>query len=348
MRWSICEGELLQVIAPARGIRRTEADPLEVLILGDVPLPLKIDTVESSEQAKPTPLELVAARGVVPACDRAHPGYWPLVSAMLPDVFPTADAAHKGLSRGQMSISVSPIDECPREPAKAKPHGARYAVPVLVDPGRRLEFAAILDLAPELPDRPDPPPAVSLPVAEIPAPVVDLPAAIPAEPAGQFLESIKGGDLAVAGFSPQYAREGGGFADNSEVSAALKATTAFAEVDKSRKWPTPSLRAEACAPADFLRSSGARGRPVGRLYRRYHAGRDDRMGPRPMARLRSHATGACRLGRDKPRASLQCARAAIRSLAGGHCMPPGRGGILARRAGGVVVIGPWPSNFFRP
>ena len=206
VRWSICEAELLQVIARARGIRRTEANPLDVLLLGDVPLPLKIDAVASWEQAQPAPLELMAVRGVVPACDPDRPGYWPLVAAMLPDLFPTADAARKGLSRGQMSIRAGHIDECPRERLKAKPRGGRYSIPVLVDPERRSDLAALLDLAHGSPlvhfeadDGPEaPPPGVSLPVPEIPAPVVDLPAVVPAEPASEFLASIKDGEFSGA------------------------------------------------------------------------------------------------------------------------------------------------------
>lgn len=146
VRWSICEAELLQVIARARGIRRTEANPLDVLLLGDVPLPLKIDTVASWEQARPHPLELLAARGVVPACDPDRPGYWPLVAAMLPDLFDSPAAARMGFSRAQMSMRTPPIDKCSREPETVKPHGARYGVPVLVDPDRLRDLVAILDL----------------------------------------------------------------------------------------------------------------------------------------------------------------------------------------------------------
>ena len=129
-RWSICEAELLQVIARARGIRRTEADPLDVLLLGDVPLPLQIDTVASWEQAQPTPLELMAARGVVPSCPTEAKGYWSLVQAVLPDVFKDVQAAKdaaKG-SRWNPSMSNHPIDVFHRESwqaAKACPPGSR-------------------------------------------------------------------------------------------------------------------------------------------------------------------------------------------------------------------------------
>lgn len=256
VRWSICEAELLQVIARGRAIRRTEADPLDVLLLGDVPLPLKIDTVASWEQAKPAPLELMAARGVVPACDPNRPGYWPLVAAMLPDVFKDVQAAKdyaKG-SQWNLSIGTISIDGFHREPAKAKPYGARYAVPVLVDPGRRLDLATILDLSF---DPLDPPLPRSPARAPVPAPApANLPATVPAKPTGQFLKSI----------------EGGGFAANSEITAAPKAAArylknnhpksepaAFAKVDASSEWPTPSLPPEASAAADFLNSTRARG-----------------------------------------------------------------------------------------
>lgn len=154
-RWSICEAELLQTVGRGRGIRRTEANPLDVLILGDVRLPLKIDTVTGWEAAQPTPIELMAARGLVPDCQPNAKGYWPIVQAMLPDVFKDVQAAKdyaKG-SRWNLSIGTISIDGFHRE--KAKPYGARYALPVLIDPGRRLDLATILDLSF---DRPDPPP----------------------------------------------------------------------------------------------------------------------------------------------------------------------------------------------
>jgi hypothetical protein len=203
VRWSICEAELLQVIARGRGIRRTEANPLDVLLLGNVPLPLKIDTVASWEQAQPTPLELLAARGLVPDCKPDAKGYWPTVQAMLPDVFKNVQAvkdAAKG-SQWKSSIGTISIDRFHREswqPRKARPHGSRYSVPVLVDPERLADLAAIL----ELDDRA----AIALQSEAIAAPAfagtdnspgtdimvfADLPAATPA-------------------ISPQYAREAPG------------------------------------------------------------------------------------------------------------------------------------------
>jgi hypothetical protein len=42
VRWHICEGELVQIIGRARGINRTEADPVDVLVMTDAPLPLPL------------------------------------------------------------------------------------------------------------------------------------------------------------------------------------------------------------------------------------------------------------------------------------------------------------------
>jgi putative DNA primase/helicase len=150
VRWSICEAELLQVIARARGIRRTEANPLDVLVLGDVPLPLKIDQMASWDQAKPHPRELMAARGVVPDCGTDTKGFWDLVVAILPDLFRSKQAAwDAGRSRWDTSMRKISIDKSQRErwqSLRGKPHGGRYSIPVLVDPPRRRDLEVMLEL----------------------------------------------------------------------------------------------------------------------------------------------------------------------------------------------------------
>lgn len=187
VRWSICEAELLQVIARARGIRRTEQNPLDVFLLGDTPLPVAIDRTVSWDEAQPHPLELLAARGLVPDCDTDTKGYWPVVTAMMPDMFGTPDAARVAFARSceQTSMSNISIDKCSRERGRttgqdvnftagqssladnlsreqmsmsnwqsfeAKPHGGRYSIPVLVDPARHRDLEIILELIePEMP-----------------------------------------------------------------------------------------------------------------------------------------------------------------------------------------------------
>ena len=43
IRWQITEGELVQIIGRGRGVNRTEATPLEVLVMTDAPLPVPVD-----------------------------------------------------------------------------------------------------------------------------------------------------------------------------------------------------------------------------------------------------------------------------------------------------------------
>ena len=116
VRWSICEAELLQVIGRARPIRRTAENPLDVLLLSDIPLPLKMDRIMGWASAQPHPLEMLAARGVVPDCPSDTKGYWDTVAAVLPDLYSTPDAARVAFirSREQTSMSNISIDKCSR------------------------------------------------------------------------------------------------------------------------------------------------------------------------------------------------------------------------------------------
>ena len=63
IRWQICEGELLQIIGRARGVNRTAADPVDVLVLCDVPLPVPVDGTLSASDLAPSPTELMLAAG---------------------------------------------------------------------------------------------------------------------------------------------------------------------------------------------------------------------------------------------------------------------------------------------
>ena len=255
VRWSICEAELLQVIARARGIRRTEADPLDVFILGDVPLPMKIDTVASWEQAQPTPVELLAARGVVPACGSAAKGYWSTVQAVLPDVFKDVAAAKEAArgSRWESSMDTLLIDKSHREswlPHQARPLGSRYAIPVMVDPDHLLHLAMILSLDPERPDdRPDPPP----PGIVVPVPVES--------PAAALMDAVDPPALQAAARPLVQHVNGDGFADSDGAAAAVW-LPAFAQNSRETARPPPAAALPATvewpavpddqAPAEFL------------------------------------------------------------------------------------------------
>ncbi|MGK0258761.1 MAG: hypothetical protein ACI96M_002194 [Candidatus Azotimanducaceae bacterium] len=142
IRWAICEAELLQTVGRGRGVNRTADTPLQIDILTSVPLPLPVDEAGAFNEFEPTPADLMQARGVE-IIDTSAKGVWQIISAVMSDLFPTADAARKGYKRncggdsrsdGQNLIRDT-IGICPRErfiEAKAKAIGSRYAVRVRV------------------------------------------------------------------------------------------------------------------------------------------------------------------------------------------------------------------------
>ena len=65
IRWSICEGELIQAIGRGRGVNRTAETPLEIDLLTDAVLPLTIHEVVPWQQIRPSRRDLMALEGVV-------------------------------------------------------------------------------------------------------------------------------------------------------------------------------------------------------------------------------------------------------------------------------------------
>ena len=60
MRWSICEGELIQAMGRGRGVNRTAATPLEIDLLTDVVLPVTVDALVPWSDLRPTRRDLMA------------------------------------------------------------------------------------------------------------------------------------------------------------------------------------------------------------------------------------------------------------------------------------------------
>lgn len=88
VRWSICEGELIQAIGRGRGVNRTAATPLEIDLLTDVVLPVTVDALVTWSDLRPTRRDLMALTGIVleNAADMA---------ACFPELWPTREAAKK-------------------------------------------------------------------------------------------------------------------------------------------------------------------------------------------------------------------------------------------------------------
>jgi putative DNA primase/helicase len=92
VRWSICEGELIQAMGRGRGVNRTARTPLEIDLLADVVLPITVNALVPWSDIRPTRHDLMALQGIVleNAADMA---------ACFPDLWPSPVAARRDRSR---------------------------------------------------------------------------------------------------------------------------------------------------------------------------------------------------------------------------------------------------------
>lgn len=94
VRWLINEAELMQAVGRGRGLRRTEANPLQVDIINTVPLPLRVDEVLNWDEAKPHPLHVIAGRyGLMLDPDYRYVGA--AIRALLPDAASSASSLQR-------------------------------------------------------------------------------------------------------------------------------------------------------------------------------------------------------------------------------------------------------------
>jgi putative DNA primase/helicase len=110
VRTRICGGEIIQAIGRGRGVNRTPQTPLEVLVLGDVVLPVAVDQFLPDEALNPTPIDLMLAEGGVAFESGAS------AAIAYPKLWPTRSAAKKALqraNRGTFSYKNVPIRKCP-------------------------------------------------------------------------------------------------------------------------------------------------------------------------------------------------------------------------------------------
>jgi len=143
IRWTICEGELIQAIGRGRGVNRTAATPLEVDLLTDVVLPVAVHEALDWDDVRPTDHDIMAASGMVleNAADMAR---------AFPDLWPSRDAAKKqnqrrgtncyyrDLSNSNLSPSSSVVAYRPAGPGQ-KDRTARFDLVLIPDPRAWLE-----------------------------------------------------------------------------------------------------------------------------------------------------------------------------------------------------------------
>lgn len=191
VRWQICEGELVQIIGRPRGVNRTAADPVDVLVLTDVPLPMPLAGTLDAAELEPTVIDYMLAAGGVVFENPAD-----AAAAYHSTLWPNREAAKKALQRGKLGTFPYRklyIGECPqlrRIDYKVAGQGKQAAVagfdPALCpDPEAFLTEKLGLLVRCEVEEAPSPepdPPAASA-NASAPSPAGDAPWLRPEVPA---------------------------------------------------------------------------------------------------------------------------------------------------------------------
>jgi putative DNA primase/helicase len=141
IRWQICEGELVQIIGRARGVNRTEANPVDVLVLTDVPLPMPVGETLFASDLTPTPVELMLSAGGIAFENPTD------AAAAYPSLWDNREAAKKALQRFSLSQSLGTnpykyllIRKCPQPRGERDPYLRRVEYQV-AKPGGRLSTA---------------------------------------------------------------------------------------------------------------------------------------------------------------------------------------------------------------
>ncbi|MGM0583957.1 MAG: toprim domain-containing protein [Pseudomonadota bacterium] len=138
IRWTICEGELIQAMGRGRGVNRTPETRLEIDLLTDVVLPVAVHELVRWPDLRPNRRDLMAAQGVVleNAADMA---------VCFPELWPSRDAARQDRSRSvtncyyrsfyNSETSHSSVVATYRpEGAGKKPRQARFDLSLIRDP----------------------------------------------------------------------------------------------------------------------------------------------------------------------------------------------------------------------
>lgn len=138
VRWSICEGELIQAMGRGRGVNRTAATPLGIDLLTDVVLPVTVDALVPWSDLRPTRRDLMALTGIVleNAADMAacFPELWSSAAAARQDRSRSVtNCYYRDLYNSQMSHSSAEVTYRPEGPGH-RPRSARVDLSRIPDP----------------------------------------------------------------------------------------------------------------------------------------------------------------------------------------------------------------------
>ena len=143
IRWSICEGELIQALGRGRGVNRTAETPLEIDLLTDVVLPVAVHEVLAWDEVRPSRHDIMAAAGVEleNAADmvRCFPELWDSHEAARKQTQRTGTICYyRDLSNSKLSHSSSVVTYRPAG-AGQKDREARFDLAPIPDPRAWLE-----------------------------------------------------------------------------------------------------------------------------------------------------------------------------------------------------------------
>jgi hypothetical protein len=96
-RWTVSEGAVVQAIGRARGVRRGASNPLRVVVLAGMALPLAVDAVAAWEEYQPDRVTVAAAEAALFV--RALPLAAADLATARPDLWKTEKAAASSLER---------------------------------------------------------------------------------------------------------------------------------------------------------------------------------------------------------------------------------------------------------
>jgi putative DNA primase/helicase len=98
IRWHIAEGELIQIIGRARGVNRTAANPVDVLVLTSTPLPIPVERLITASDIDPSPADVMMAAGGVSFENPAD------ASTSYQQIWATRNAAKKAMEKHREGI----------------------------------------------------------------------------------------------------------------------------------------------------------------------------------------------------------------------------------------------------
>jgi hypothetical protein len=106
LRTTIAEGAVIQAIGRARGVRRTEDNPVRVVLLGSMPLPLTVTEAVTWETFKPSRVEVAIAEAAM--AGQALPLAKADLAAARPDIWETAARAGHDLRGVKRETLITP------------------------------------------------------------------------------------------------------------------------------------------------------------------------------------------------------------------------------------------------